>query len=155
MRFITTDPVTVNRWKQIDPLGEIPPNEWHETLALGTNRLLRSHGIDFSPVTFRPDISPKTIIKTVDAGGAVVVSGKFPQQGTAPIDHVVAIVGYREEVGDFCSFIIDDPWGDYRTGYTGHNGNDILLPLDDFDALIKPPGRVFKKWGHIVTGFNI
>jgi hypothetical protein len=155
MRFINTDAATLNRWKQLDPGGRTPPNEWHEVLALGTNRLLRSHGIDSSPVTFRADVTPKTIIDAVNAGGAVVVSGRFPQKGTAPIDHVVAVVGYREEAQDLISFIIDDPWGDYHTGYANHNGNDIILSLDDFDALIKPQGRACKKWGHIVTGFNV
>ena len=152
MRFIMTDSVTLNRWKQVDPKGEIPPNEWHPVLAFGTNRWLRTFAIESAPVTFHETARREDIIAAVDAKGAAVISGRFPREGAKPLDHVVAVVGYGNEAGVFY-FIIDDPWGDYHTGYTSHNGRNIRLPEADFYALVKPLGQE-RKWAHIIRSFD-
>jgi len=152
MRFIMTDPATLNRWKQIDPRGEIPPNEWHPVLAFGTNRFLQTMGIDSPPVTFFEAASREEIIAAIDAGGAAVISGYFPRDGKTSMHHVVAVTGYGTDAGNFY-FIIDDPWGDYRTGYKSYNGKNIRLPAAAFGALIKPQGAA-KKWAHIIRSFK-
>ena len=57
MRFIHSDAATLNRWKQLDPQGKIPPNQWHAVLAYGTGRFLKSFGYDSGAVIFREAVS--------------------------------------------------------------------------------------------------
>lgn len=144
LRFIMTDGSTLGVWKRLDPEGRTPPNEWHAVLAHGTNRWLKSCGLEGSPVVFREAVSAGEIRAAVDAGGAAVISGRFAQADGTEIDHVVTVAGYD---GD--GWIIDDPWGDYRDGYRTHCGNDIPLPAADFAAKIKPQGKA-AKWAHTV-----
>ena len=152
MRFIYSDPSTLTRWKQIDPQGKIPPNQWHAVLAYGANRFLKSFGYNSLPVTFREAVSVEEITAAINAGGAAVVSGIFPQEGKAPLRHVVAAVGYGTDEKGFY-FIIDDPWGDYRNGYKNHNGKGIRMPLEDFNRIMNAQNSA-RKWAHIVKKFE-
>ena len=152
MRFIMTDPVTLGRWKQIDPKGEIPPNQWHEILSLGTNRFLKKHGFDSSPAAFRLSVSVEEITAAIDSGGAAVMSGVFPQENKKPLNHIAGIVGYGDDEKGFY-WIIDDPWGCYHSLYKNHNGNDVRMPLADFNAIAKPQNQA-RKWAHIIRKFE-
>jgi hypothetical protein len=38
LRFIYTDTATLNKWRQLDPKGAIPPHEREEVLAYGKSR---------------------------------------------------------------------------------------------------------------------
>lgn len=77
-------------------------------------------------------------------GGAVVAGGRFTKSG-----HFVCIVGLdtEQDISDIKtlddidlskirSIIIDDPWGDYTKRYKDTNGNDVFIPLVDFNTLI-------------------
>jgi hypothetical protein len=152
MRFIYTDPATLNKWKQIDPQGKIPPNQWHAVLSYGTGRFLSSLGLDPTATAFRESASIEEITAAIDSGGAAVISGSFPREGQAPLDHIVAAVGYGRGKGGFY-LIIDDPWGCYHSSYKNHDGNDVKMPLADFNAVMKPLASA-KKWAHIVRKFK-
>lgn len=152
MRFIMTDSATLNKWKQLDPKGTIPPNQWHAVLAYGTNLFLKKHGYNSAPAAFREAVSVEEIKSAIDSGGAVVMSGVFPQEGKNPLHHVAAIVGHGTGEKGFY-FIIDDPYGCYHSGYKNHNGNDVEMPLDDFYAIAKPQNQI-KKWAHTIRKFE-
>jgi hypothetical protein len=154
LRFIMTDPICLAKWKKLDPAGKIPPNEWHEVLALGANRMIQNAGYKSSPVTFYGNLDEQTIVSAIDDGGAAVVSGSFLLKNSKKLDHVVSIVGYtleKKESGN--DFVLDDPWGDYHTGYANHKGDDIVMPWDDFVKIIKPVLSQVK-YGHIIKGCN-
>ena len=151
MRFIYSDAATLKRWEQIDPQRTIPPNQWHAVLAYGTGRFLKSLGYDATAAAFRTDIGINEIVGAIDSGGAAVISGTFQQNGR-PLEHIVAAVGYGNGKDGFY-FIIDDPWGNYRSDYKDHNGKGIKMPLEDFNRIMKPRGAA-KKWAHIVKRFG-
>jgi len=151
MRFIYSDAATMQKWKQIDPQGNIPPNQWHAVLAYGTGRFLKSFGYDSAAVTFREQTSVDEIVAVINAGGAAVVSGEFQQDGK-PLHHIVAAVGHGEYKGAFY-FIIDDPWGNHHTNYKNQNGKGVKLSLADFNSIMKPKTAA-KKWAHIIRKFE-
>ncbi|MDR0443255.1 MAG: hypothetical protein LBH44_07615 [Treponema sp.] len=138
-RFIMTDPVTLNRWRQLDPGGRRAPFEWDEVLAFGTNRFLRNFGIDHSPVTFYGAVSRKEIDAALDAGGAAVVSGIIPpfEAPKTPVEHAVAVTGREADSG----YAVVDPWRD--------SGGSVRLTLADFNAFISPI-TLGKKRAHII-----
>jgi hypothetical protein len=152
MKFIFTDPATLTKWRQLDPKGEIPPNQWHEVLAYAADRFLKKFGFSSSPVRFLEAVSADEITAAIDAKGAAVISGIFPQDGKQPLNHIVAAVGYGTDDSGFY-FIIDDPWGDYHTGYKNQRGKSIRMPLEDFNKIMKPQNQA-KKWAHIVKKFG-
>lgn len=145
--FIMTDAVVDKKWRSLDPEGKIPPNEWHAVLAFGTNRWLKSKGYNCLPVVFSEAVALDEIQKTVKAGGACVVSGRFPYK-TGSLNHVVAVVGIDET-----SLIVDDPFGDWHDEYATIKGDDIKMDSSEFYSLLKPLGAV-KKWAHIVEPFK-
>lgn len=147
LRFIMTDKVVEGKWKQLDPAGIYPPNEWHECLALGANRWLNKMGFKEKPVTFYQALTLDQIMSNIDKGGSAVVSGRFKDHGKI-INHVISIVGYDDN-----GLIIDDPWGDYRDEYDTQKGNDIPLSRADFFSLIKNQGRAVK-YGHLVSKYQ-
>ncbi len=155
MNFMMNDNTVQVAWKQIDPAGNYPPNEWHAILALGTNLWLRSNELlchHKSAVEFRENVTAEDIIKTIDDGGAVVCSGCFVTAGKKTLGHVVCVVGY-ENTDDEITFILDDSWGDYHDGYATPKGDDIRMSFSDFQKLLRPCGAL-KKMGHIVSMFK-
>ncbi len=79
-------------------------------------------------------------------GGAIVVGGKFTRSG-----HFITVVGWGSDqfspitqinkptdidINLVTDIIIDDPWGDYTTGYRDPCGNDITLHIDIFMKLV-------------------
>jgi len=138
-----------------------PPNEIHPVLAYGTNLWLG-----------RPDLVRFTWSATVTGiaialrrGSAVVVSGEWPcamRDGSIKeIGHVVAVVGFetaqdtvREDPhldGELISaFIIDDPYGDYRTLYRERRGDDVVCSLADFKAYTKTRFQSEAKLAHFI-----
>jgi len=152
MRFIYSDQAVLNRWKQLDPKGQIPPNQWHAVLAYGTVRWLKTLGYDSAPAAFREAVSREEIRALINDGGAAVISGVFPQEGKPPLNHIVAITGYGTDKNGFY-FIIDDPWGDYHTGYKNQKGKAVKMPIEDFNKMMKPLPQE-KKWAHIIGRFG-
>ena len=157
MHFILADPVIDREWHRIDPPSRYAPNEWHPLLATGANMLLRKCRL-LAPyetaVIFGENRSLADFTAAIDAGGAAVVSGLFETQAGRVIGHVVSLVGYnKDSAGKLSSFIIDDPWGDYRTKYANANGDDIEMPVADFMRIIKPRNAAHK-FGHIVEAYT-
>ena len=157
MHFILADPVIDREWHRIDPPSRYAPNEWHPLLATGANMLLRKCRL-LAPyetaVIFGENRSLADFTAAIDAGGAAVVSGLFETQAGRVIGHVVSLVGYnKDSAGKLSSFIIDDPWGDYRTKYANANGDDIEMPVADFMRIMKPRNAAHK-FGHIVEAYT-
>jgi len=85
------------------------------------------------------------IFHLVKEESAIVAGGRFTAAG-----HFICIVGFETDQDDILGIesshdvdlkqlkgiIIDDSWGDYRTHYKKHNGNDVLMPLADFRMIV-------------------
>ncbi len=153
MHFILADKRVDTFWRRIDPLGRYAPNEWHPVLAYGTNLYMRECGVignDTVPVAWSERHTVREIVQVIENGGAAVLSGIFAVEGKKTIGHVVAAVGFKtDENGCLSHFIIDDSWGDYRTGYQEINGNDIEMSLEDFQTTIRHCGTDCKM-AHLV-----
>lgn len=148
MHFILADKDVDSFWRKLDPPGRYAPNEWHAVLAYGTNLYMKQCGLlaeGESAVEWGERRSVSDIQKTLDEGGAAVLSGVFVAEGKKTIGHVVACVGYKtDDSGKISHFVIDDSWGDYRTEYANQNGNDVEMPLADFKAMIRSCNMDFK-----------
>ena len=153
MHFILADKTVDSFWRKLDPAGRYAPNEWHPVLAYGTNRYMRQCGLlgeKDSAVEWGEDRTLADIQLSVSEGGAAVLSGVFIAEGKKTIGHVVACVGIKtDDNGNITHFILDDSWGDYRTEYENHNGNDVEMTVADFMALIRHCNSNFKM-AHIV-----
>lgn len=97
---------------------------------------------------FRTDWDLKDLIVAMESGNGVVLSGRFPMP-SADLGHIVSLAGYetREETPEIMSWIVDDPFGDWRTGYTSHRGNDVSLSVDQFRKIFVKDSGI---WAHIV-----
>lgn len=157
LTFIETDWECLKHWREIGgPNPPYPPNEYHDVLCFGVNKWMGK------PVSqFRTSASTVMILSHLLARGCVVMSGKFPSLRGG---HVVAVVGadyanpWRDRAGALIpgaikSFIIDDPWGDYRKSYGVQRGNDIVMPFADFEAIMKPENAALK-WAHFVAPYG-
>ena len=137
------------------------PNELHACLAYGTNLWLGCT----NAVTFKDSCSIFDIVKELIEGRACVVSGNFNGFG-----HIVTLVGARWNYKDTkgktpaqalkeiidkkilpTSWIIDDPYGDFRQKYkVGVSGNDVIMTADQFYSMLKPLNNSAVKWCHII-----
>jgi hypothetical protein len=147
LNFIRENPQIQQRWDKIDPKHTIPPNQWHELLCLGTNLWLGTNKIQLYWNLLLEDV-----VKAVDAGGAVVMSGKF-RTVNSEIGHIVPVVGYQAEGPTVTHLILDDTWGDYRTLYRQTNGDNVVMPVKDYLSFIRPNNEN-RKWGHIVPRYT-
>lgn len=128
------------------------PQEVHDILSWGINELV---GETVSGFTERMPVNE--MIYRIAQGEVLIVSGRFGR-----LDHIVAIVGLASNqrdllearspadvvIDDVIAFRVDDPYGDYRTGYKDRRGNDVVMPLEDFYSFIKPTGEQSHKWAH-------
>lgn len=116
------------------------PNEVHEMLVRAVNAWAGEE-IDVFSTKWCID----TIIRALKEGSGIVLSGIFTVDGKS-LHHMVSLAGFYR---DLSAFIIDDPYGDFRTGYQDHHGNNIVVPEDDFISIFKPVGQL-QKWAHII-----
>jgi hypothetical protein len=127
--------------KKLDPKGSAPINQWMLCLAVGLSDYL---GVKCEFIgAYKLDKMLEWIIQ----GGTIVTSGRFDKKGGGYIDHIVAIVGSRwyptytkdGKIFDYglSAFIIDDSWGDYRTGYDNKFGDNIIMLFDDIRKFLK------------------
>ena len=92
-------------------------------------------------------------------GKPLIMSGSFTKSG-----HFVAVMGFytrqhREYITsalgvDLCRIdyiIVDDPYGNWHTGYRNHRGNNIHFDLQTFNHLTNEPDRDGHKWMHIIS----
>ncbi len=131
----------------------VPPRQVHLCLAWAVNRLAGREAM-----RFRTDATYEELVAELARGKAVLMSGIFTRSG-----HVVNLVGVRtwQEPGELgeakqvrldkiVGWLVDDPYGDYWTGYKDHRGNDVYFPFDDFDRLTRELYRNHK-WAHMRT----
>ncbi|MCQ2242416.1 hypothetical protein [Treponema sp.] len=156
MNFILTDKQVQDLWHKKDPKGLYPPNEWHEILCYGTNLFLEEKKLITNgklAVEWGEHRSISDLTRTLDDGGSAALRGLFKYNGK-DIGHVVCLVGYeRDSYGQIKNWIIDDPFGDYRTGYKNVNGNDIVMSMADFRHMIRPENNELKH-AHLVRMFK-
>lgn len=131
------------------------PNEVHGCLAHFTNEWVGKQVVTFSTSVRLEDILRHVAIMKLGA----VVSGVFDMSDGRQLNHVVSVAGvvYRGAIDsdtfvidDVVSVIIDDPYGDYRTGYTRHQGNDVKVPLSEFNQIMKKANSLTEKWAHLI-----
>jgi hypothetical protein len=104
-------------------------------------------------VVLRWDLRLSDIVKTIDEGGAVVVSGCFRDHLSGEIGHIVTIVGYQAtDSGSVTHIILDDPWGDYETLYKVHRGDDVFMPVGQWYSLIREQYQTVK-FGHVIPKY--
>jgi hypothetical protein len=123
----------------------LPPNEVHQMLEWGVNTLLKRQLDRFST-----EVPVETIISHLIKGGGVVLSGEFRLKNRN-LHHIVSLAGFvTDENEDITHFIIDDPYGNFRTDYQDQHGNNITITRDEFTAIFKPTGNETVKWAHLV-----
>jgi hypothetical protein len=142
LAFIQTNEECEKLWIKNDPLKQIPPNQWHNVLSLGVNLWLN---LPIASINWKTNVVD--IVEHLMIGGTCIASGLFPTTE----GHFVAIVGttYEPLDGSVSNFIIDDPWGDYRTNYKIKNGNSIEMLFEDYEKIIKPIDKK-EKWVHFI-----
>lgn len=156
--FIRNDPETQEYYRKRYPTlyeDKIPANEIHAVNAVGVNRYWGRTVIAFTDNATVSEILFRTLI-----GRAVPVSGVW-----SGLNHVVCVVGFDTAQEDLylCggpggidtkkikAVLIDDPYGDYRTGYKVQSGNNIEVPFYEFVANTKSRGSLIGKWAYWLT----
>lgn len=90
-------------------------------------------------------------------GCACTMATKFTRYG-----HIVCVVGFETEQEDMTAVaipehidldkvknvIVDDPYGNYHTGYMSHRGNGIRVDMNKFNSLTSSRGYFESKWAH-------
>jgi hypothetical protein len=89
---------------------------------------------------FTPSADFDEIRAHLDSGNPVVVHGYFTGPG-----HIVTVVGYNQN-----GFIVNDPWGDWKSGYGDTNGENVVYPYDDMQAVLQPEGAG-NTYAHFMT----
>jgi hypothetical protein len=115
----------------------VPPEQCHAVLDLGLNLWL---GI---PIAHTVELAKaEQIMQHIDEGGACFTSGKMPTTR----GHFIAIVSYNLAPNEVkpSSWIIKDPWGDYRTDYKSHYGNNVVMSYIDYLKYIRPAATLEK-----------
>ena len=132
----------------------IEPYRIHVVMAWAINDWLGAPDVD----QFTERGTLQLMIWNLYRRKATVVNGVF-----AGLDHQVAVVGFTTtqhdgemrgpdliDLAQVTDVIIDDPYGDFRTGYTETNGNDIRLSLGDFHNITHTAGTDNAKWMHLI-----
>ena len=150
--FIRSNPQVQRRWDEIDPKHRTPPNQIHELLCLGTNLWIEPQ--DGPPVILRWDLRLADVVKAIDAGGAVVMSGRFQDYRSGEIGRIVPVVGYQEnDAGEITHVILDDPWGDYGSLYKVQRGDDVFMPAAHWMSILREQNKPVK-FGHVIPKYR-
>ncbi len=137
--FMHTDQEILSARDAIDPACE--PNELMEVLAIGLRKWL---GVGLGEVAWHPMLTISEIVSQVIGGACGILHGHY-RTDSGYIDHMNALVGLVADGPRLVSFLLDDPYGDYRTKYATHMGNDVIMPASDVTAMVKPVGSVRMK----------
>jgi hypothetical protein len=150
--FIRSNAQVQRRWDVIDPQHKTPPNQIHELLCLGTNLWIASMG--GQPIVLRWDLRLPDVVRAIDDGGTVVMSGRFQDYRSGEIGHIVTVVGYQAtDAGETTHVILDDPWGDYETLYKVQRGDDVFMPVADWLHMIRDQDKPVK-FGHVIPKYR-
>jgi len=108
------------RWAKRE---DIDPNEVHMVVSEAVNRIVGA-----KVTAFETKKTVHNIFVELEAGHPVVITGSFTSFG-----HAVAVVGVTYTPGgEIKEFVVDDPYGDFRTDYKSHKGNNIHIPIPEF-----------------------
>lgn len=139
--FMRTNEQCVSLYEWIDPRHVHPMNEWMDVLAVGIQEYL---GVQAIHIVYA---CPKRIIHDhVKEGGGVVIHGDFvfTRANGAKLrsGHYQSLAGIQltDDGSSVTDWIVDDPWGNPLDEYTTKMGDNIVLPMDKVDSLIKPVG---------------
>jgi len=114
------------------------PNEVHEAVSLAVNAIVGKNVTEYLKEQTLENIESQILAKH-----PVVLGGGFTTYG-----HVVAVVGGVWDDSDKLShLIVDDPYGDYFTGYKSKKGNGVRFPVDKFEKLWRHRFHRFDKNG--------
>lgn len=138
-------------WEGSTP--RLPPRQVHACLAWAINRLAKRE-----VARFRTNVTYQELASELARGRAAILSTTLTQSG-----HVVTLVGVRSRqsleelrdparvrLQDVAGWTVDDPYGDWRTGYSSHRGNDVPLTHDELDRFAKKI-RSNEKWAHLMV----
>lgn len=147
MDFLTTNNIVQAKLKQFVRANAwaqgIPGEQIHDILSFATNCWLGKQVTEFKWA-----LTVVGIINEIKAGRPVVISGTFPWKGRPdlrPLGHIVCLVGYNEETGEFC---YDDPYGKTYEWSPNVTGNDTWVSFELFMRDIKELGKGLK-WAHL------
>lgn len=106
---------------------------------------------------FETSLMLDEVVDMVSRGYGIALSGSFDLENGDSLNHVVSIAGFTVAEGEdlpegITKLIIDDPYGNYHTGYRDVHGNGIEMAFGSGGALdiFKPVGEE-AKWAHIVA----
>lgn len=138
-------------------LASLPPREIHAILSWAVNEKLVKRRVTM----FSTHVSMAEILYRIARHRcASVVTGLFTAYG-----HLVTVVGFESkqyhieelaspgqvDLDQLHSIIVDDPWGDGKTGYRDPNGNDVVYTLQEFAHLTRVYDSVDVKWAHLFS----
>ncbi len=156
-------PALYNEYKN-NVSGYYTPNEIHACLALGANLWLGVKDAD----TFSENATLIQIQNELLEDRSCVLSGRFVLPNGKVLNHIVSLVGaiwnftsakdvaacvqYVKEKSVLPnSYIIDDPYGDFRKNYeSGYSGNNIELTRSEFISIFKPVDNASVKYCHFL-----
>jgi hypothetical protein len=140
-----------------NPKVAYPPNEIHAVLSYGTNLWL---GKSQNEVTlFRQNTTIQEVLYETIKGKPVVQGGLWSN-----LHHITCIVGFatdQDNIKETLSpkninlalidhIIVDDPFGDFHTGYKVQRGNDIRISTEEYHKIITIQDSNIKM-GHFFT----
>lgn len=143
--------------KEYPAMAGRPPREVHAILSWAVNEKLCKRRV----TTFTTKVSTQEILwRLARHKCASVVSGRFTSYG-----HLVAVIGFetkQERVEDLWNpymldldkieaIIVDDPFGNSKTGYKDTNGNDVYYSLQEFVHLTRIYDSFDIKWAHLFS----
>jgi hypothetical protein len=116
-----------------------PPDQVHAVLEWGFNKWMGEKIARFSHIARALDL-----IETIDSGGGVVLSGRFPMPAEEDLGHIVSLAGYVAYDGvvrdDIVRWILDDPYGDWLTHYGSDQGNNTVITAPQFKTIFDRGG---------------
>ena len=133
--------------------SKTPANEVHVMIDWGVNKIISDKRFK---MFFDENSNIKKLAYDTLERKSSVVSGKFTSYGhmtcfsgfTTYQDNIREIKTHKDiNVELIKDIIIDDPYGNYFTGYKDHHGNNVYFPIDIFLALVSR-GEEKNIWAH-------
>lgn len=143
--------------REYPSLAERHPREVHAILSWAVNNKLCKRRV----TQFSTKVSMQELLwRIARYRCASVMSGRFTSYG-----HLVTLVGFESGQDDLDSadspgpvdldqvqsIIVDDPWGDGKTGYREKQGNDVIYTLHEFAHLTRVYDSLDAKWAHLFS----
>jgi hypothetical protein len=135
-------------WDRAKQKPSIPPRQIHVVLDWVVNAWMGRKVMEF-----KQGVPMRALAQEILARRPALLNGRFTKSG-----HIVCLSGLdvkdsaREfEVGMVSAWIVDDPYGDWRTGYASHKGNNTRFTTAELMSLLKDYD-VDSKWAHFYVG---